>query len=65
VSEAAAVEAARVHGVAVDAGRRYFPAEPAGAFLRIGFAATEDAGRLTEAARRLGRAAHDCEPPAS
>ncbi|GAA3029603.1 PLP-dependent aminotransferase family protein [Streptosporangium longisporum] len=45
--------AARRHGVAVSAGRRYFAAEPPGAFLRLGFAAAGDLTELAEAAHRL------------
>ena len=49
-------DAARQHGVAVSAGRRYFAAEPPAACLRLGFAATTDLAELAEGARRLGRA---------
>lgn len=44
---------AREHGVSVGAGRRFFAAEPPGAYLRLAFAATVDAAELTVAARRL------------
>lgn len=49
-------DAARSHGVAVNAGSRYFPAEPPGAYLRVGFAAAADTAELAEGARRLARA---------
>lgn len=48
--------AARRDGVAVSAGRRYFAAEPPAAYLRLGFAATNDLAELAEGARRLGQA---------
>ncbi len=46
--------AARQDGVAVSAGRRYFAAEPPAAYLRLGFAATNDLAELANGARRLG-----------
>ncbi|MFF1867574.1 PLP-dependent aminotransferase family protein [Kitasatospora herbaricolor] len=55
----AAAEAARAHGVAVDAGGRYFPAEAEGSYLRLGFAAAATPADLTEGARRLGDAARE------
>lgn len=56
LTEAAVAGAARAHGVAVNAGRRYFPAEPPAAHLRLGFAAAADPAELTEAVRRLAAA---------
>lgn len=56
VHDAAVADAARRHGVAVTAGSRFFAAEAPAAFLRLGFAATNDPAELSEAARRLGRA---------
>ncbi|MEV0644054.1 PLP-dependent aminotransferase family protein [Phytomonospora sp. NPDC050363] len=44
---------ARRAGVAVGAGRRFFPAEPPGAFLRLAFAATARAADLAEGVRLL------------
>ncbi|MEU7895594.1 PLP-dependent aminotransferase family protein [Nonomuraea sp. NPDC049152] len=52
-------DAARAYGVAVNAGGRYFPAEPSGAYLRLGFAAAADTAELVEGARRLGAAVRD------
>ncbi len=46
--------AARQDGVAVSAGRRYFAAEPPAAYLRLGFAATNDLAELANGVRRLG-----------
>ncbi|WP_093885947.1 PLP-dependent aminotransferase family protein [Streptosporangium canum] len=48
--------AARRHGVAVSAGRRYFATEPPAAHLRLGFAATNDLAELAEGVRRLRQA---------
>ncbi|MCC3763550.1 PLP-dependent aminotransferase family protein [Glycomyces sp. TRM65418] len=48
--------AARMRGVAVSAGGRYFATESPAPHLRIGFAATADLAELTEGARRLGAA---------
>ncbi len=45
--------AARRHGVAVDTGDRFFATEPPAAFLRLAFAAADQA-ELAEGARRLG-----------
>ncbi|MFD0278000.1 PLP-dependent aminotransferase family protein [Kitasatospora sp. NPDC127111] len=56
LTDTAVADAARAHGVAVNAGRRYFPAEPPGAYLRLGFAAAAEPGDLPEAARRLAGA---------
>lgn len=47
---------ARGRGVAVGTGRRFFPTEPPGAFLRLGFAATGTVADLVEGVRRLGEA---------
>ncbi|PBC70558.1 DNA-binding transcriptional MocR family regulator [Streptomyces sp. TLI_235] len=57
LTEEAVVDAARAHRVAVDAGRRFFPAEPPAAHLRLAFAAAADPVELSEAARRLAAAA--------
>ena len=51
------LDAARALGVAISSGDGYFAAEPAGAYLRIGFAATADLRQLEEGARRLGEVA--------
>ena len=48
--------AARHNGVAVSPGRRYFATEPPAAYLRLGFAATNDLAELTDGARRLAHA---------
>jgi len=56
-SAMAAVEAARTTGVAISSGDGYYAAEPAGSFVRVGFAATADLAQLTEGARRLGTVA--------
>ncbi len=53
-------DAARAHGVAVDAGTTFFPAEPSGAYLRLAFAAAEHPADLTEGVRRLAQAARAC-----
>jgi DNA-binding transcriptional MocR family regulator len=53
-SAAPAVEAARTAGVTISAGDSYYAAEPAGSFVRVGFAATSDLSQLVEGARRLG-----------
>jgi hypothetical protein len=55
-SDFAVAEAARAHGVVVDSGRRYYPAEQPDTYLRLGFAAAADPAELTEGARRLGPA---------
>ncbi len=52
-SDVAVADAARAHGVLVDAGRRYFPAEPSAAHLRVGFAAAAESAELAEGVRRL------------
>lgn len=51
--DTAVTAAARDHGVAVDAGRHYFPAEPPTDRLRLNLAAAADLAELAEAARRL------------
>jgi DNA-binding transcriptional MocR family regulator len=51
--DAVVARAARGAGVAVDAGTRYFPAEPSGSYVRLGFAAAADTAGLREAVRRL------------
>ncbi|MGW3659382.1 aminotransferase-like domain-containing protein [Streptomyces sp. NPDC005151] len=60
-SDFAVAEAARAHGVVVDSGRRYYPAEPPDTYLRLGFAAAADPAELTEGARRLGAAVRGAE----
>ncbi|MEU5639681.1 PLP-dependent aminotransferase family protein [Streptomyces milbemycinicus] len=60
LEDSATADAARAHGVAVNAGARYFPAEQPGACLRLGFAASEDLADLAEGVRRLGEAARAC-----
>ncbi|MEZ0064109.1 DNA-binding transcriptional MocR family regulator [Streptacidiphilus sp. MAP12-20] len=50
----ATVDAARERGVAIDPGHRYFPAEPDGPYVRVGFAAAASAEELREGAKRLG-----------
>ncbi|MGW5688702.1 aminotransferase-like domain-containing protein [Nonomuraea sp. NPDC003754] len=59
VHDAVTADTARAYGVAVSAGGRYFPAEPSGAYLRLGFAAAAGAAELVEGARRLGAAARE------
>ncbi len=56
VADTAVADVARAHGVTVDLGRRYFPAEAPAAYLRLGFAAAAAPAELTEAARRLAAA---------
>ncbi|MFD5922210.1 PLP-dependent aminotransferase family protein [Kitasatospora sp. NPDC058201] len=56
LADGAVADATRVAGVAVNAGRRYFPAEPPAAHLRLGFAAAADQADLVEAVRRLAAA---------
>ncbi|MEV0201702.1 PLP-dependent aminotransferase family protein [Nonomuraea sp. NPDC050691] len=51
--DAAVADAARAHGVAVDRGSRFFPAEPPPTCLRLNFAAAADLAELAEGARRL------------
>ncbi|WP_371480684.1 PLP-dependent aminotransferase family protein [Kitasatospora sp. NBC_00315] len=58
-ADSAVAAAARAHGVAVDAGARYYPAEPQGSYLRVGFAAAADLSELTAAASRLGAVARE------
>ncbi|MFF5207999.1 PLP-dependent aminotransferase family protein [Streptosporangium sp. NPDC000396] len=53
----AMADVARAHGVAVNSGSRYFPAEPPDAYLRLGFAAAAGIAELVEGARCLGAAA--------
>lgn len=57
LTDSAFADAARAQGVAVNAGRRYFPAEAPNTHVRLGFAAAADTAELTEAARRLAAAA--------
>ncbi len=49
----AVADAARQRGVAVSAGRRFFPTEPPAAHLRLGFAATATRADLATAVRQL------------
>lgn len=56
-TESALADAARAHGVAVDPGQRFFPAEPPAAHVRLSFAAAAEPADLAEAARRLAAAA--------
>ncbi|WP_189212360.1 aminotransferase-like domain-containing protein [Actinokineospora fastidiosa] len=49
----AVAAAARQRGVAVNAGTRFFAAEPPGDHLRLTFAAAADVGELVEGVRRL------------
>lgn len=51
-------DAARAQGVAVSVGNGYFAAEPPGAYLRLGFAATADLTQLSEGVHRLSKAFH-------
>ena len=53
----AAADTARAHGVTVSTDRGYFPAEPPGRYLRVGFAATANLTELAEGVRRLGASA--------
>ncbi|WP_405365680.1 PLP-dependent aminotransferase family protein [Kitasatospora sp. NBC_00039] len=62
LTDTAVAEAARAHGVSVNAGRRHFPAEAPAAHLRLGFAAAADPADLATAARRLATAAHTLAP---
>jgi DNA-binding transcriptional MocR family regulator len=55
-TDSADADAARAHGVALNSGNRYFPAEPPSTHLRLGFAAAADPAELAEGARRLGAA---------
>ncbi|MBR7827841.1 PLP-dependent aminotransferase family protein [Actinospica sp. MGRD01-02] len=55
LADGPAADAARTLGVAVNAGTRFFPAEPDGAFLRLGFAAAANEHELAEGVRRLAR----------
>ncbi|MFI6481869.1 PLP-dependent aminotransferase family protein [Nonomuraea sp. NPDC050663] len=48
-----AADAARAHGVTVNAGHRFFPAEPPAAHLRLSFAAAANPAELAEGARLL------------
>ncbi|MFD0573638.1 PLP-dependent aminotransferase family protein [Kitasatospora gansuensis] len=62
LTDAVVADAARAHGVSVNAGHRYFPAEPPTAHLRLGFAAAAAPSELTEAARRLATAVRTSRP---
>ncbi|NRQ33121.1 PLP-dependent aminotransferase family protein [Nonomuraea sp. NN258] len=57
--DTAVVAAARAHGVAVDRGSRFFPADPPHNLVRLSFAAAADLAELGEAARRLRAAADE------
>ncbi|MFG1820318.1 PLP-dependent aminotransferase family protein [Kribbella sp. NPDC049174] len=50
---AAVADACRARGVLVDAGDRFFPAEPPGAYLRLNFAAAGSVAELAKAASKL------------
>ncbi|MES2643582.1 MAG: PLP-dependent aminotransferase family protein [Myxococcota bacterium] len=54
VDDLAFTRAAAAVGVHVSAGRRWFPAEPTGSFVRLSYAAADEAA-LREGIRRLGR----------
>jgi DNA-binding transcriptional MocR family regulator len=54
--DAALAEAALRAGVLVSAGRRYFPAEPAGPRLRLSYGSAAGEGELADGAARLARA---------
>ncbi|WP_241661543.1 PLP-dependent aminotransferase family protein [Thermomonospora catenispora] len=56
VDDVALADAALREGVAVNAGRPYFPAEPDGAHLRIGYSRVASVAELAEGVRRLARA---------
>jgi DNA-binding transcriptional MocR family regulator len=51
--DAAVAEAALRAGVLVSAGRPFFPAEPPGPYLRIGYGAAATEAELAEGVRRL------------
>ncbi|MEW9552584.1 PLP-dependent aminotransferase family protein [Nonomuraea sp. NPDC050783] len=57
LADTAVADAARAHGVVVDAGHRYFPDEPPAHYLRLSFAAAAEPADLREGVRRLARAA--------
>ncbi|MFD0266143.1 PLP-dependent aminotransferase family protein, partial [Streptomyces sp. NPDC127106] len=63
LTDTVVADAARLHGVSVDAGHRYFPTDPPASHLRLGFAAAADPADLTEAARRLATAARTLSRP--
>jgi DNA-binding transcriptional MocR family regulator len=52
--DAVVADAARTGGVTVNAGHRFFPAEPSGACLRLSFAAAANSAELVEGVRLLG-----------
>jgi DNA-binding transcriptional MocR family regulator len=54
VDDLAFTRAAAAVGVHVSAGRRWFPAEPTGSFVRLSYAGADEAA-LREGIRRLGR----------
>ncbi|MDN3356473.1 hypothetical protein QWU11_28085, partial [Actinomadura sp. DC4] len=53
--DAAVAEAALRAGVLVGAGRRYFPAEPAGPRLRLSYGSASGEAELADGAARLAR----------
>ncbi|WP_406081781.1 PLP-dependent aminotransferase family protein [Micromonospora sp. NBC_00858] len=55
-SATAIADAAHARDVAVSVGSGYFAAEPSGAYLRLGFAATADLAQLSEGVHRLSKA---------
>ena len=62
LDDSAVADAARVNGVAINAGARYFPAERQGTYLRLGFAAPADLADLVEGVRLLAEAARTVKP---
>ncbi|MCR8577842.1 PLP-dependent aminotransferase family protein [Streptomyces sp. Isolate_219] len=61
--EGALAGAALRAGVAVAAGRPYFPAEPPAAHLRLSFASASGTGEITEGVRRLRAACEELGVP--
>jgi DNA-binding transcriptional MocR family regulator len=59
LDDQAVAAAARAHGVLVMPGTPFFPAEPAGSFLRLTFAAAPPEA-LQQGAARLARAIDAC-----
>ncbi|MFC5889407.1 PLP-dependent aminotransferase family protein [Kitasatospora sp. CM 4170] len=53
LTDTAVADAARAHGVSVNVGHSYFPAEPPAPHLRLAFAAAPTPADLVEAAHRL------------
>ncbi|GAA2743952.1 PLP-dependent aminotransferase family protein [Kitasatospora cinereorecta] len=63
LTDTAVADAARLHGVSLDAGHRYFPTDAPAAHLRVGFAAAADPAELAEAAHRLATATRTLGSP--